>query len=80
MNNDVKNISGYIAGRMIADFRAGKSIFERPASEKVLAAGLPFNLETGNKYKEPAALVLLMQNRDDPRWATMKQTNYNRTS
>jgi antirestriction protein ArdC len=41
---------------------------------------LPFNIESGHRYAGPSALVLLMQKRDDPRWATSNQANRNHTA
>jgi len=37
----------------------------------------PINATTGNKYKGMNALWLAMQNRVDPRWATVKQASMN---
>ena len=73
-----KPLSEKIAGKMIADLKTGNSIFQRPNNG--LHSALPFNIESGHKYVGPSALVLLMQKRDDPRWATFNQANRNHTA
>ncbi len=78
MNTPFKPLSEQIAGKMIADLKAGTSIFQRPNNS--MNSALPFNIESGRPYAGPSALVLLMQKRDDPRWATSNQANRNHTA
>lgn len=73
-----KPLSEKIANKMITDLKTGNSIFQRPNNS--INSALPFNIESGNKYNGPSALVLLMQKRDDPRWATSNQANRNHTA
>ena len=78
MSTPFKPLSEQIAGKMIADLKAGTSIFQRPNNS--MNSSLPFNIESGHRYTGPSALVLLMQKRDDPRWATSNQANRNHTA
>lgn len=78
MSTPFKPLSEQIAGKMIADLKAGTSIFQRPNNS--MNSALPFNLESGHRYAGPSALVLLMQKRDDPRWGTSNQANRNHTA
>nr|WP_294791036.1 zincin-like metallopeptidase domain-containing protein [uncultured Mucilaginibacter sp.] len=78
MSTPFKPLSEQIAGKMIADLKAGTSIFQRPNNS--MNSALPFNIESGHRYAGTSALVLLMQKRDDPRWATSNQANRNHTA
>jgi antirestriction protein ArdC len=78
MSTPFKPLSEQIAAKMMADLNAGTSVFQRPNNSPNSA--LPFNIESGHKYAGPSALVLLMQKRDDPRWATSNQANRNHTA
>lgn len=78
MSTSFKPLSEQIAGKMIADLKAGTSIFQ--LSNNSINSALPFNIESGHRYAGPSALVLLMQKRDDPRWATSNQANRNHTA
>jgi len=78
MSAPFKPLSEQIAGKMIADIKAGTSIFQRPNNS--MNSALPFNIESGHRYAGPSALVLLMQKRDDPRWGTSNQANRNHTA
>lgn len=78
MSTSFKPLSEQIAAKMIADLKAGTSVFQRPNNS--LNSALPFNLESGHQYAGPSALILLMQKRDDPRWATSNQANRNHTA
>jgi len=73
-----KPLSERIANQMIAELKANTSIFQRPDNNQ--ASAMPFNLTSGNRYPGSSALTLLMQKRDDPRWATFEQANRNRTA
>ncbi len=78
MSTPFKPLSEQITGKMIADLKAGTSIFQRPNNS--LKSALPFNIESGHRYAGPSALILLMQKRDDPRWGTSNQANRNHTA
>jgi antirestriction protein ArdC len=78
MSTPYKPLSEQVANKMITDIKTGNSIFQRP--ENSLRSALPFNRQTGNRYPGASALVLLMQKRDDPRWATFDQANRNKTA
>jgi antirestriction protein ArdC len=78
MSTPFKPLSEQITGKMIADLKAGTSIFQRPNNN--LNSALPFNIESGHRYAGPSALILLMQKRDDPRWGTSNQANRNHTA
>ena len=78
MSTPYKPLSEQIANKMITDLKNGTSVFQRPNNSA--NAALPFNIESGLKYAGPSALVLLMQKRDDPRWATSNQANRNHTA
>jgi antirestriction protein ArdC len=78
MSTPFKPLSEQIAGKMIADLKAGTSIFQRPNNS--MNSKLPFNIESGHRYAGPSALILLMQKRDDPRWGTSNQANRNHTA
>jgi antirestriction protein ArdC len=78
MTTPFKPLSEQISGKMIADLKAGTSIFQRPNNS--INSALPFNIESGHRYAGPSALVLLMQKRDDPRWGTSNQANRNHTA
>ncbi|MEZ2336969.1 zincin-like metallopeptidase domain-containing protein [Mucilaginibacter sp. RCC_168] len=78
MSAPFKPLSEQITGKMIADLKAGTSIFQRPNNNSNSA--LPFNIESGHRYAGPSALILLMQKRDDPRWGTSNQANRNHTA
>jgi len=78
MSTPFKPLSEQITGKMIADLKAGTSIFQRPNNS--MNSALPFNIESGHRYAGPSALILLMQKRDDPRWGTSNQANRNHTA
>lgn len=78
MSTPFKPLSEQISNKMIADLKAGTSIFQRPNNS--LNSTLPFNIESGHRYAGPSSLVLLMQKRDDPRWGTSNQANRNHTA
>src|ERR1700709_837290 len=78
MNNNFKTLAERAGEKMSADLKRGISVFQKP--DNSLNSAMPFNLESGHRYTGAAALTLLMQRRDDPRWATFKQANRNRTA
>ncbi len=75
MSNNFKPLSEQVANKLIAQLEAGNSVFQQ--GEKPLQ--MPFNPTTGNNYRGAAALVLLMSKREDPRWMSLENANYNKT-
>ncbi len=59
MSTPFKPLSEQIAAKMIADLKAGTSVFQMPNNSPNSA--LPFNLDNGHRYAGPSALILLMQ-------------------
>jgi antirestriction protein ArdC len=78
MSTPFKPLSEKTANKMVMDLKNGTSIFQMPNNS--INSALPFNIESGNRYPGSSALVLLMQKRDDPRWATFNQANRNHTA
>jgi antirestriction protein ArdC len=79
MSNNFKPLAEQVSEKMIAALKAGTSIFHRPMVSDVESQfKLPFNPSTGKGYKGPAALVLLMANREDPRWMSLAQASFSR--
>ncbi len=78
MSNNFKSVNERVSEKMTADLKRGISVFQKP--DNSMNSAMPFNLESGNHYSGAAALTLLMQRRDDPRWATFNQANRNRTA
>jgi antirestriction protein ArdC len=80
MSKDLKPLPEYISGKMIDAIRDGKSIFQKPMKKDGTSQFvLPFNASTGKQYTGTTALILMMQNREDPRWMTYDQASYNET-
>lgn len=78
MSNNFKSVNERVSEKMTADLKRAISVFQKP--DNSMNSAMPFNLESGNHYSGAAALTLLMQRRDDPRWATFNQANRNRTA
>jgi len=78
MNNNFKTLEERVSEKMAADLKRGISVFQKP--DNSMNSAMPFNIESGHRYTGAAALTLLMQRRDDPRWATFKQANRNHTA
>ncbi|MBS1503555.1 MAG: DUF1738 domain-containing protein, partial [Bacteroidetes bacterium] len=76
--SNFKPLSERVAAKLATELKTGVSVFQRPANSPNSA--MPFNIETGNRYPGASALILLMQKREDPRWATFNQANRNRTA
>jgi antirestriction protein ArdC len=75
MSNNFKPLSEQVAGKLIAQIEAGTSVFQQ--GDKPLQ--MPFNPTSGKNYRGAAALTLLIANREDPRWMSLENANYNRT-
>lgn len=73
-------LSEKVAQKLIADFKAGTSIFQKPVKDEGKAAfALPYNPATNKNYRGHVALILLMQEREDPRWMSFDKASYNKT-
>jgi antirestriction protein ArdC len=80
MSKELKPLPEYISDKMIAAIKDGKSIFEKPMNANGTSQFVqPFNASTGSKYNSSTALILMMQNKDDPRWMTYDQARFNKT-
>lgn len=78
MNNNFKPQYKQIAERLIDALRSGTSPFQKPWSEDMgTRLILPLNPTTGKSYQGLNALWLTMQDREDPRWMTLKQASFN---
>lgn len=60
-----------VAARLVAQLQAGKAPWQRPW--KPGSSYVPTNAATGKPYRGINALLLLSQDRSDPRWLTYKQ-------
>ncbi|TSJ39703.1 DUF1738 domain-containing protein [Mucilaginibacter corticis] len=66
--------------RMIKAIEENKSIFQKAMNpERTSQFAQPFNPSTGKKYTGPAALILMMRDKSDPRWMTANQASFNKT-
>ena len=80
MSKEFKPLPEQISDKMIAAIKDGKSIFEKPMNADGTSQFVhPFNASTGKKYTGPAALILMMQDKEDPRWMTSNQASFNKT-
>jgi len=80
MSKEFKPLPEQISGKMIAAIKDGKSIFQKPMNADGTSQFVqPFNASTGKKYTGPAALILMMQDKEDPRWMTSNQASFNKT-
>ena len=80
MSENYKPLPEQISEKMLKLLEEGRSIFTKPIKEDGTSQFLmPVNAKTKQSYKGATALVLLMQNRRDPRWATYDQANFNKT-
>lgn len=80
MNKQFKPLAEQISERMVNLLNDNRSIFTKPMKEDGTSQFvMPINAKTKQKYTGAAALVLLMQNRRDPRWLSFEQARYNKT-
>ena len=80
MEESFKPLSEQISEKMIKGLDEGKSIFHKPMKDDGSSQfQQPFNPKTGLNYKGAAALVLMMNNRRDPRWMSYDQAAFNKT-
>lgn len=80
MSENYKPLPEQISDRMVNLLKDGRSIFTKPMKEDGTSQFvMPINAKTRQSYKGATALVLLMQNRRDPRWLSYDQAGYNKT-
>jgi len=70
--SNFKPLTDQVAEKLNAQIKEGTSIFQRNDQPLIM----PFNPGSGKNYREAAALILLMQNRPDPRWMSLKNANF----
>lgn len=80
MNEEFKPLAEHTSERMASLLNDNRSIFTKPMKEDGTSQFvMPVNAKTKQPYKGAAALVLLMQNRRDPRWLSYEQARFNKT-
>lgn len=80
MSEEFKPLAERTSERMAALLDDNRSIFTKPMKEDGTSQFImPINAKTKQPYKGTAALVLLMQNRRDPRWLSYDQASFNKT-
>lgn len=73
-----KALHEQIAEKLIAALQEGTSPFQKPWTDDYTGGFMtPINPTTGKNYRGMNALWLAMQNREDPRWMTLKQASFN---
>jgi len=78
MPTNFKPLHEQIAEKLIAELKAGTSPFQKPWTDDNSAGYFtPLNPTTGKNYRGMNALWLAMQDREDPRWMTLKQASFN---
>lgn len=79
--SNFKALHEQVAERLIAALEAGTSPFQKPWTDDHTAGFItPSNPTTGKNYRGMNALWLAMQDRQDPRWMTLKQASFNKWS
>ena len=71
--SNFKPLTDQVAEKLNTQIKDGTSVFQRDEQPLIM----PFNPGSGKNYREAAALVLLMQNRPDPRWMSLKNASFN---
>ncbi|SEM75172.1 zincin-like metallopeptidase domain-containing protein [Mucilaginibacter sp. P25] len=80
MSENQKPLSEQVAEKMAGLLNEDRSIFTKAIREDGTSQfNTPINARTKQPYRGAAALVLMMQNRRDPRWLTYDQAKFNRT-
>lgn len=63
-----------VAEKLIEQLKAGTASWQKPWNSGELPPfELPYNVQTGNRYKGINTLTLLLAEKEDPRWMTFKQ-------
>jgi len=80
MSEQFKPLAEQTGERMANLLNDNRSIFTKPMKEDGTSQFvMPINARTKQRYSGAAALVLLMQNRRDPRWLSYDQARFNKT-
>ena len=80
MSEQFKPLADQVSDRMVNLLNDNRSIFTKPMKDDGSSQFvLPINARSKQKYTGPAALVLIMQNRRDPRWLSFDKALYNKT-
>ena len=80
MSEQFKPLADQVSERMVNLLNDNRSIFTKPQKEDGSSQFLlPVNARSKQKYTGPAALILIMQNRRDPRWLSFDKALYNKT-
>ncbi|WP_345948992.1 zincin-like metallopeptidase domain-containing protein [Mucilaginibacter sp. PAMB04274] len=79
--SNFKALHEQVAEKLIAALEAGTSPFQKPWTDDHTAGFMtPLNPTTGKNYRGMNALWLAMQDRQDPRWMTLKQASFQKWS
>jgi len=80
MSEQFRPLADQVSERMVNLLNDNRSIFTKPMKEDGSSQFvLPINARSKQKYTGAAALVLIMQNRRDPRWLSFDKALYNKT-
>lgn len=80
MSEQFKPLAEQVGEKMANQLNDNRSIFTKPMKEDGTSQFvMPINARTKQRYAGAAALVLLMQNRRDPRWLSYDQARFNKT-
>lgn len=75
-NNSSKALHEIVANNIIKKLEQGTAPWQLPWNSNGPSFMLPYNAFTGNRYKGINILSLLSAQREDPRWLTFKQADY----
>jgi antirestriction protein ArdC len=75
-NNSSKALHEIVANNIIKKLEQGTAPWQLPWNSNGPSFMLPYNALTGNRYKGINILSLLSAQREDPRWLTFKQAEY----
>lgn len=77
MSKNFKALPIQLSDKLIAEIKAGNSLFQKPVKENGLPAFVkPINPATGKGYSAMNALILGMQRHDDPRWMSAEAARF----
>ncbi|WP_316851292.1 ArdC family protein [Pedobacter agri] len=74
MENKSRPLHEQVASTLIEQLKKGIAPWQKPwNTEGMLIQTLPYNAQSGNRYKGINAMNLLLSGYEDPRWLTFKQ-------
>ncbi|MDQ1141863.1 ArdC family protein [Pedobacter agri] len=74
MENKSRPLHEQVASTLIEQLKKGTAPWQKPwDTEGMLIQMLPYNAQSGNRYKGINAMNLLLSGYEDPRWLTFKQ-------